>query len=79
MAFGPEAGLNAVDALAAVPALKGYHLLHSVRADLLARLGRMEEAEAQFRQAASLTRNERERELMLRRAAACAGNSQPMR
>jgi predicted RNA polymerase sigma factor len=73
MAFGPEAGLSAVDALADAPALKKYHLLPSVRGDLLARLGRLGEAEAEFRRAASLTRNERERRLMLIRAAACAG------
>ena len=73
MAFGPEAGLNAVDALAGVPALDGYHLLPAVRGDLLARLGRRDEAEAEFRRAASLTRNERERHLLLTRADACAG------
>jgi RNA polymerase sigma factor (sigma-70 family) len=71
MAFGPEAGLSAVDALAAAPALKGYHLLPGVRGDLLARLGRLAEAEAEFRKAATLTRNERERNLMLARAASC--------
>jgi RNA polymerase sigma factor (sigma-70 family) len=73
MAFGPEAGLNAVDALAGVPALDGYHLLPAVRGDLLAWLGRRDEAEAEFRRAASLTRNERERHLLLTRADACAG------
>jgi len=72
MAFGPEAGLSAVDALAAAPALKDYHLLPGVRGDLLARLGRMQEAEMEFRRAATLTRNERERSLMLARAGACA-------
>ena len=72
MAFGPEAGLSAVDALAAAPALKDYHLLPGVRGDLLARLGRMQEAEVEFRRAATLTRNERERSLMLARAGACA-------
>jgi len=72
MAFGPEAGLSAVDALAAAPALKDYHLLPGVRGDLLARVGRMQEAEVEFRRAASLTRNERERSLMLARASACS-------
>ncbi|MFE5715354.1 RNA polymerase sigma factor [Streptomyces sp. NPDC056501] len=70
MADGPEAGLPLVDALAAEPALAGYHLLPSVRGDLLARLGRTAEAGAEFERAASLTRNERERELLLGRARA---------
>ncbi|WSL55283.1 sigma-70 family RNA polymerase sigma factor [Streptomyces sp. NBC_01725] len=69
MADGPEAGLALVDALAAEPALKGYHLLPSVRGDLLARLGRTEEARSEFVRAASLTRNERERALLEDRAA----------
>lgn len=69
MADGPEAGLALVDALAAEPALKGYHLLPSVRGDLLARLGRTEEARAEFVRAAGLTRNERERALLEERAA----------
>lgn len=68
MAEGPEAGLALVDALAAEPALKGYHLLPSVRGDLLARLGRTREARAEFVRAAGLTRNERERTLLLERA-----------
>ncbi|MFI9581003.1 RNA polymerase sigma factor [Streptomyces sp. NPDC052236] len=68
MAEGPEAALTLVDALATEPALKGYHLLPSVRGDLLARLGRGEEARAEFERAASLTRNERERELLRERA-----------
>ncbi|MER6805055.1 sigma-70 family RNA polymerase sigma factor [Streptomyces sp. NPDC000678] len=68
MAEGPAAALPLVDALTGVPALRGYHLLPSVRGDLLARLGRTEEARAEFGRAASLTRNERERELLLRRA-----------
>ena len=72
MAEGPEAGLAMVDELAAEPALKDYHLLPSVRGDLLARLGRREEARAEFERAASLTRNERERELLLARASECA-------
>jgi len=73
MAEGPEAGLALVDALAAEPALRGYHLLPSVRGDLLARLGRRAEARAEFDRAASLTRNERERALLRARAEACAG------
>ena len=72
MAFGPAAGLELVDALIAEPALKAYHLLPSVRADLLAKLGRRDEARKEFERAASLTRNERERTLLLERAAACA-------
>jgi RNA polymerase sigma-70 factor (ECF subfamily) len=68
MAHGPAAGLEAVDALRSEPALKGYHLLPSVRGDLLAKLGRNDEARAEFERAASLTRNEKERELLLRRA-----------
>ena len=71
MAFGPAAGLELVDALTAEPSLKGYHLLPSVRGDLLAKLGRFEEARAEFERAASLTRNTRERELLRERAAAC--------
>ncbi len=71
MAQGPEAALPLVDALATEPALKGYHLLPSVRGDLLARLGRGEEARAEFERAASLTRNERERELLRERADGC--------
>jgi RNA polymerase sigma-70 factor, ECF subfamily len=69
MAFGPEAGLAIVEAVADEPALERYHLLSSVRADLLAKLGRAEEAAAEFERAASLTGNDRERELLLRRAA----------
>jgi RNA polymerase sigma factor (sigma-70 family) len=71
MADGPGPALALVDALAAEPALRGYHLLPSVRADLLARLGRTAEARTEFERAASLTRNERERRLLLRRAAEC--------
>jgi RNA polymerase sigma-70 factor, ECF subfamily len=70
MAFGPAAGLELVDALTAEPLLAGYHLLPSVRGDLLAKLGRAEEARVEFERAASLTRNARERELLLARAAA---------
>ncbi|HYU08902.1 MAG TPA: RNA polymerase sigma factor [Gemmatimonadales bacterium] len=64
MAFGPAAGLELVDALTTDPALAGYHLLPSVRGDLLAKLGRFEEARAEFTRAASLTQNSRERELL---------------
>ena len=72
MAFGPAAGLELVDALISEPSLEGYHLLPSVRGDLLKKLGRLDEARAEFERAASLTRNARERELLLERAAACA-------
>ncbi|MFF4713806.1 RNA polymerase sigma factor [Streptomyces eurythermus] len=68
MAEGPRRGLELVDALAAEPALRGYHLLPSVRGDLLSRLGRIPEAREEFLRAAELTRNERERALLLRRA-----------
>jgi RNA polymerase sigma factor (sigma-70 family) len=71
MAEGPAPALALVDALAAEPALRGYHLLPSVRADLLLRLGRTAEARAEFERAASLARNERERELLKRRAGEC--------
>ncbi len=71
MAFGPQAGLELVDALTAEPSLRGYHLLPSVRGDLLRKLGRADEARGEFERAASLTRNARERELLLERAAAC--------
>jgi predicted RNA polymerase sigma factor len=69
-AYGPEAGLEIIDGLADVPALSGYHLLPSARGDLLARLGRAAEARAEFARAAELTRNERERALLLERAQA---------
>ena len=72
MAFGPQAGLELVDALTSEPSLQGYHLLPSVRGDLLAKLGRLDEAGPEFERAAALTRNTRERELLLDRAAACA-------
>jgi RNA polymerase sigma factor (sigma-70 family) len=71
-AFGPAAGLEVVDALASEASLKTYHLLPSVRGDLLMKLGRFEEAKGEFDNAASLTRNARERALLLARAAACA-------
>jgi RNA polymerase sigma-70 factor, ECF subfamily len=72
MAHGPAAGLALVDALTAEPLLKTYHLLPSVRGDFLAKLGRFDEARAEFERAAALTRNARERKLLLDRAAACA-------
>ena len=72
MAFGPAAGLELVDALNAEGSLANYHLLPSVRGDLLAKLGRFDEARAEFERAAALTRNARERELMLERAASSA-------
>ena len=72
MAFGPAAGLELVDRLTAEPALKNYHLLPSVRGDLLARLGRLDEARAEFARAAGLTNNLRERALLLARAQACS-------
>jgi RNA polymerase sigma factor (sigma-70 family) len=71
MLFGPAAGIEIVDALREEPALKTYHLLPSVRGDLLRKLGRFGEARAEFEAAAALTRNERERKLLLDRAAAC--------
>ena len=77
MAFGPQPGLELVDALTAEPSLESYHLLPSVRGDLLAKLGRFDEARAEFERAASLTRNARERELLLERARACGDSSAP--
>ena len=71
MAFGPAAGLEIVDPLVAEPALQSYHLLPSVRGDLLMKLGRRDEARGEFERAAALTRNARERGLLLERAAAC--------
>ena len=71
MAFGPAAGLEIVDGLLAEPSLKAYHLLPSVRGDLLFKLGRFGEAQAEFARGAALTRNARERELLLRRAREC--------
>jgi predicted RNA polymerase sigma factor len=70
MAYGPEEGLAVVDAIAAEPALRGYHLLPSVRGDFLAKLGRLDEARREFERAAALTRNAREIRLLLDRAAA---------
>ena len=77
MAFGPAAGLELVDRLAPEPYLNSYHLLPSVRGDLLFKLGRFGEAQTEFERAAVLTRNARERELLLDRAAACAEGSPP--
>jgi RNA polymerase sigma factor (sigma-70 family) len=71
MAFGPAKGLELADRLLDEPSLTGYHLLPSVRADLLARLGRAGEARSEYERAAALTRNARERTLLLERAAAC--------
>jgi RNA polymerase sigma-70 factor (ECF subfamily) len=75
MAFGPAAGLAIVDPLRSEPSLAGYHLLPSVRGDLLAKLNRQDEARSEFERAAALTRNARERALLLDRAAACAACS----
>ena len=72
MAFGPDAGLELVDALTSEPALRGYHLLPTVRGDLLAKLGRDDEARLEFDRAASLTHNTRERAVLLERIAACS-------
>jgi len=72
MAEGPAAGLEIVDQLASEPLLKNYHLLPSVRGDLLQKLGRVDEAQEEFERAATLTRNERERALLMARAMACA-------
>jgi RNA polymerase sigma-70 factor, ECF subfamily len=71
MAFGPQAGLDLVDALKSEPSLQEYHLLPSVRGDLLVKLGRLEEARTEFERAASLTRNARERELLVELARTC--------
>ena len=71
MAFGPAAGLELADALVSEPSLRAYHLLPSVRADLLKRLNRFSEARTEFERAASLARNTRDRDLLLERAAAC--------
>ena len=81
MLFGPEAGLNLVDALAQRPELGTYHLLPSVRGELMRQLGRFDEARAEFERAAALTRNESERKLLLDRAGAClaklGGHNEP--
>jgi RNA polymerase sigma-70 factor (ECF subfamily) len=77
MAVGPAAGLEVVDALTAEGSLENYHLLPSVRGDLLKKLGRLDEARVEFERAASLTRNARERHLLLARARACVAGSAP--
>jgi RNA polymerase sigma factor (sigma-70 family) len=77
MAFGPAAGLERVERLALEPTLKGYHLLPSVRGDFLFKLGRFAEARTEFERAASLTRNARERELLLERARSCSQAPMP--
>jgi predicted RNA polymerase sigma factor len=73
MAYGPQAALAIVDALVTEPPLRSYQLLHSARADLLFKLGRRAEARTAFERAAALTRNERERSMLLRRAELSAG------
>jgi RNA polymerase sigma factor (sigma-70 family) len=78
MAYGPARGLELADRLAAGPELRGYHLLPSVRGDLLAKLGRAGEARAEFERAAALTRNESERTVLLRRAADCRAAEYPV-
>ena len=75
MAYGPAAGLELVDTLTSDPSLEGYHLLPSVRGDLLVKLERREEARVEFERAALLTRNGRERRLLLARAEECAGSA----
>jgi len=77
MAYGPAVGLELVDEVAEAPALRGYHLLPAVRGDLLAKLGRADEARAEFERAAALTQNTRERALLLARAASCASAPAP--
>jgi RNA polymerase sigma factor (sigma-70 family) len=77
MAFGPAAALEVVDALKEEPSLRDYHLLPSVRGDLLKKLGRFEEARVEFERAASLTHNSRERELLDERARTCAVSAAP--
>jgi predicted RNA polymerase sigma factor len=77
MAHGPAAGLALVDALTTERSLQSYHLLPSVRGDLLKKLSRFEEARAEFARAASLTRNARERELLLERSRACTVQQAP--
>jgi predicted RNA polymerase sigma factor len=79
MAYGPAVALDQIDALVTKGELAGYHLLPSVRGDLLGKLGRLDEARVEFERAASLTRNERERALLLARAADCAAGRPPSR
>src|SRR5262249_34976630 len=77
MAFGPAAGLEIVDAIAADPALKSYHLLPRIPGDFPFKLGRFVEAQAEFERAATLTQNVRERVLLLDRARCCVPSSAP--
>jgi len=79
MSRGPEAALPIVDALRDEPVLASYHLLPSVRGDLLAKVGRFDEAAFEFERAATLTQNEPERSLLRERAAACARGVAPVR
>jgi predicted RNA polymerase sigma factor len=74
MAYGAQAGLDAVEPLRCVPALSRYHRLPAVRGDLLARLGRLDEARHEFERAASMTQNQRERALLLDRAVSTRAN-----
>ena len=78
MALGPEAGLRLLDGLRDEPALRGYHLLPSVRGELLRKLRRFADAHVEFEKAASMTRNERERQLLLERARGCGGNGEKL-
>jgi predicted RNA polymerase sigma factor len=75
MAYGPQAGLDLVHALTAEPSLQAYHLLPTVRGDLLAKLGRVAEARLEFERATGLTHNVRERALLFKRALACVDGS----
>jgi RNA polymerase sigma-70 factor (ECF subfamily) len=77
MAFGAQAGLEVVDNLISEPSLKSYHLLPAVRGDLLKKLGRIDEARAEFARAASLAQNDRERTLLLGRAQSCTSAPAP--
>jgi predicted RNA polymerase sigma factor len=77
MAFGPQAGLAIVDQIALEPSLQTYHLLPSVRGDLLAKVGRFDEARAEFERAASLTGNTRERQFLVERAEHTRAASRP--
>ena len=77
MAYGPEEALELVQALGSEPALQSYHLLPTVRGDLLAKLGRLDEARAQFEQAARLTQNIRQRAALLGRMADCSARNGP--
>jgi RNA polymerase sigma-70 factor, ECF subfamily len=77
MASGPQAGLDVVDSLMSEPSLKAYHLLPTVRGDLLSKLGRFDEARREFERAAGLTRNLRERDMLLKRVRTCAETSTP--